>query len=139
MKLFNKILSLLKQYKNEIAMLVVAIVGALGYAYVMGFFAKENFGLSQTSKELVFFSMKGCGHCEEFQPTWDLLVTNYGNTAHVDLVQVKQNEKPELAEQYGVTSFPTIMSLKGGKKVKEYTGDRSYEDVVRFLTHHISN
>ena len=139
MKYFNKLLSLLKQYKRQIVMLLVAIAGALTYANMMGFFNTEHFGLSQTSKEIVFFSMKGCGHCEEFKPTWDLLVSNYGNTAHIDLVQVIQNEKPEIAEQYSINSFPTILALKGGKKVKEYTGDRSYEDVVRFMNYHISN
>jgi len=139
MKMFNKVLSLVKQYKRQLAMLAVAIGGALGYAYLMGFFNKEHFGLSQTSKELVFFSMKGCGHCVEFQPTFDLLKSNYGNTAHIEIVQVKQNEKPELTEQYGITSFPTILALKEGKKVKEYSGDRSYEDVVRFMNYHISN
>ena len=139
MKIFNKILSLVKQYKRQIAMLAVSIGAALAYAYFMGFFNREHFGLSQTSKELVFFSVKGCGHCEEFQPTWDLLKSNYGNTAHIELVQVKQDEKPEIASQYGITSFPTILSIKGGEKVKEYDGDRSYEDVVRFMNYHISN
>ncbi len=139
MKTFKKILSLVKQYKKQLAILALVIGGALGYSYIMGFFKTEHFGLSQTSKELVFFSMKGCGHCEEFQPTWDLLVTNYGNTEYIELVQVKQNEKPEIAEQYGVSSFPTIMSLTEGKKVKEYEGDRSYEDLVRFMEYHISN
>ncbi len=139
MKIFNKILKIVKQYKKQLAILALVIGGTLGYYYMMGFFNKEHFGLSQTSKELVFFSMKGCGHCEEFQPTFDLLVNNYGNTEYIELVQVKQNEKPEIVEQYGVSSFPTILALTEGKKVKEYTGNRSYKDLVRFMEYHISN
>ena len=139
MKIINKIKSLVKPFRKQLIIVSIIVAMAFGYTYLMGYFNKEQFGLSQTSKELVFFSMKGCGHCEDFQPTWDQIVTNYGNTAHIELVQVKQNEKPEIAEQYGVTSFPTILSLKGGEKVKEYDGDRSYEDVVRFMNYHISN
>ena len=139
MKIFNKVLSLVKRYKRQLAMLAVAIGGALGYAYLMGFFNKENFGLSQTSKEIVFFSMPGCGHCEDFQSTFDLLKSNYGNTAHIEIVQVKSDEKPELIEQYGITSFPTILALKAGKKVKEFSEDRTYENLIRFMNYHISN
>ena len=139
MKIFNKIINFLKPFRKQVIVSSIIVALAFGYTYLMGYFNKENFGLSQTSKELVFFSMEGCGHCVEFQPTFDLLKSNYGNTAHIEIVQVKQNEKPEMAEQYGVTSFPTIMSLKEGKKVKEYSGDRTYEDVVRFMNYHISN
>ena len=137
--MFKKLISLLKQYKRQLAMLAVAVAGALGYAYLMGFFNREHFGLSQTSKELVMFSMPGCGHCEKLQPTWDLLKTNYGNTAHIEIVEVSSSEKPELVEQYGITSFPTVLALKAGAEVDKYDGDRSYEDLVRWMNYHISN
>ena len=133
LKYLNKTLALLKD--NKKVLLVVCIVVYMLYRS----YTKESFGLSQTGKELVFFSMPGCGHCEEFQPIWNLLYTNYGNTQHIDLVQVKSDEKPGMINRYGITAFPTILALKGGELVKEYEGDRSYPDLVRFMNYHISN
>ena len=38
MKIFNKVLKLVKQYKKQLAILALVIGGALGYAYIMGLF-----------------------------------------------------------------------------------------------------
>lgn len=106
----------------------------------MSFFMKENFKpVSRLNRELVFFSMNSCGHCKDFKPVWDLLVKNYGNNNYIDLRHVIYEERPELIEKYGVQSFPTILALKDGKINMKYSGNRTYEDLVRFLNHAMSD
>ena len=105
----------------------------------MMFFRKEKFTVSRLNRELVFFSMDGCGHCEELKPTWDLLVTNYGNNNYIELKQVVSQQRPDLVKQYGVTGFPTILALHNGQILKKYDGDRTYESLVRFMNHAMSD
>lgn len=135
----NKLLSFLKKNKNVVFMVIVlTIVCGLFCVYKL-MQKSEGFGLSQTGKELVFFSMPGCPHCDKFKPTWDLLRNNYGNTAHIEIVEVSSNERPDLVQKYGISSFPTIVALKEGELVGTFEEDRNYENLVRYMNYHISN
>jgi len=100
--------------------------------YLLKSITNESFDYNP-HKELIFFSMPGCGHCKNFKPTWDLLLKNYGNIKDIELIQVSSNEKPELVELFKVDGFPTILYVKDNKKVSEYKGDRSYEDLVKYM------
>ena len=99
---------------------------------------KESFDYNP-HKELIFFSMPGCGHCENFRPTWDLLVKNYGNIKDIKLIQVSSNEKPELVKFFGIEGFPTILYSKDNKKISEYRGDRTYDDLVKYMKYSMSS
>ena len=43
------------------------------------------------------------------------------------------NQKPELVEKFKIQGFPTILFIKDSQKVSEYKGDRSYEDLVKYM------
>lgn len=128
-----------KMLKNK--QLRIFIIGLVLLLIIIKMFNKkiENFGLSQTGKELVFFSMTNCSHCQKFKPIWDLLVKNYGNTNNIEIVEVNSDDRPDLIKKYNISSFPTIHALKDGKIVGTFNGDRTYENLVRYMNYHISN
>ena len=138
MKIIQTLLTLLKKYRTESIILGLVLLAGLFYGLIFGI-TPEKFTVSRLNRELVFFSMNGCGHCEEMKPTWDLLVNNYGDNNFVELKHIVAQDKPELTEQYKVTAFPTILALKDGKLNLKYDGDRSYEDLVRFLNYAMTN
>lgn len=132
------------QLMGRLSNLSPYIIGGVAIALVVGLivltltrlglvFGKKAENFTTSNKEIVFFSMKGCGHCEEFQPIWDLFVSNYGNYEFVELKQVKYDEKPKIVKQYNVQGFPTILGLENGEKVREFSGARTYENLITFL------
>lgn len=122
--------------KNESLSLFLMIASLISIPiliiYLLKSITNESFDYNP-HKELIFFSMPGCGHCENFKPTWDLLVKNYGNIKDIELIQVISNQKPELVEKFKIQGFPTILFIKDSQKVSEYKGDRSYEDLVKYM------
>jgi thiol-disulfide isomerase/thioredoxin len=132
--MFNK----LKKFfmKNESLSLFLMIASLISIpiliVYLLKSITNESFDYNP-HKELIFFSMPGCGHCKNFKPTWDLLLKNYGNIKDIELIEVSSNEKPELVELFEIDGFPTILYAKDNKKVSEYKGDRSYEDLVKYM------
>ena len=115
--MFNK----LKKFfmKNESLSLFLMIASLISIpiliVYLLKSITSESFDYNP-HKELIFFSMPGCGHCKNFKPTWDLLVKNYGNIKDIELIQVSSNEKPELVELFKIDGFQQFYMRKIIKK-----------------------
>jgi len=138
--MLKKISNFFKQ--NETFSLVLMVGSIICIPFIIFFLLNslKNEGFSpKAHKEMLFFSMPGCGHCDNFKPTWDLLVKNYGNVKDIKLIQVVSNEKPELVELFEIQGFPTILYAKDNRKVSEYQGDRTYDDLVKFMKYSMSS
>ncbi len=88
------------------------------------------------SAKLCFFYMNGCGWCDRFMPTWNKLkeknickLYECESSNQNNSIEAKQIEQQLNTE---ISSYPSIF-LEVGGKYKEYEGDRSYEDVVKFI------
>jgi len=132
----------LKNFKIVLLLVFISIFIYFAYGYLMDSKTTttgEKF-TSQLGKEVVFFSMNGCGHCDDMMPAWKLLVRNYGSeNAYVEYRHVVAQERPDLIEKYNIQSFPTILALKDGEISQKYEGDRSYEDLLRFANYAMTN
>ncbi len=78
-----------------------------------------------------------CGHCRNMAPAWDALE---GHAALVNvpilLLDVHSEAIPHIKSEAAknITGFPTIVEvLPGGNRGREYAGDRSTEDLARFI------
>lgn len=103
--------------------------------YLLRILYKEGFTSSKPYKELLFFTLDGCGHCENMKPTWKLLKQNYGENGYIKLIEVKAKQNQDLVKLYNIKGYPTLLYVKDEKMVSEYKGDRTYEDLVKFLKH----
>lgn len=133
--MFSKkvLMSYLNSYTLLIIGLVLVLAGTILYKY------REHFITSRLRKELIFFHMNSCSHCEKLRPVWNKFRQQYAENQYIDIGTVNVSERPDQAEKYGIEQFPTIVYLKDGMIVDVYQGDRTFSSLVQYLNYAIAN
>ncbi|CAK4096915.1 unnamed protein product [Aphanomyces euteiches] len=73
-----------------------------------------------------------CGHCKKLEPEWKAAAKQLKSKAKLGAVDCTKHE--ELAQQFGITGFPTIKEFgKDKKKPQEYRGGRQASDIVQYV------
>ena len=83
---------------------------------------KENFEsevLKSDKKVLLDFWATWCGPCMMLSPTVDEVANEVSN---IKFGKVNVDEQGELAQQFGISSIPTLVVVQDGKVVKQSVG-----------------
>lgn len=83
---------------------------------------KENFEsevLKSDKKVLLDFWATWCGPCMMLSPTIDEVANEVSN---IKFGKVNVDEQGELAQQFGISSIPTLVVVQDGKVVKQSVG-----------------
>ena len=83
---------------------------------------KENFDSEVLKAEgtvLVDFWATWCGLCRMLSPIVDEVASERPD---VKVGKINVDEQPELAQQFGIMSIPTLLVFKNGEKVQESVG-----------------
>jgi thiol-disulfide isomerase/thioredoxin len=90
------------------------------------------------SPAFVKFYSNGCGHCTDMAPAWAGLkneLNKLGNL-NANIIEVEASALSDIKSPCArnIEGYPTIIQvLKNGKKGKEYNGNRSKEDMIKFI------
>ena len=76
--------------------------------------------LSSDKLTVIDFWAEWCGPCRAIGPVIEELSKEYTNRVNVGKVNVDHN--PQLSINYGITSIPAILFIKGGKVVDKLVG-----------------
>jgi protein disulfide-isomerase A1 len=91
---------------------------------------------------LVEFYAPWCGHCQRLAPIWDSLgehFEDFKNTLTIAKMDATENDIPPSAP-FEVAGFPTIKFKRAGTRdFIDYTGDRSLEALISFVTENSNN
>ncbi|XP_063244147.1 thioredoxin domain-containing protein 5 homolog [Bacillus rossius redtenbacheri] len=101
-------------------------------------YSADNFehGIAKGITFIKFFA-PWCGHCKRLAPTWEELGKKFvGTDVKIVKVDCTLDNSKELCGQEEVNGFPTLFLYKDGKKVEEYSGSRSLEDLYDFVSRH---
>ncbi|XP_057326193.1 thioredoxin domain-containing protein 5 homolog [Microplitis mediator] len=80
-----------------------------------------------------------CGHCKRLAPTWEDLGKKFIDNPDVHVVKVDctLSTNKQLCDDQEVDGFPTLVLYKNGKKVDEYNGSRTLDDLHDFVVKHL--
>lgn len=83
--------------------------------------SKQEFDAAVSSDGLVVvdFFATWCGPCKMLAPMLDKFDAEYTN---VTFIKVDVEKVGEAAQEYSVTSMPTIIFFKGGKEIQKVIG-----------------
>ncbi len=79
---------------------------------------------------LVDFWASWCGPCKMVSPIIDEIADERSD---IKVVKINVDEEPELANQFGIMSIPTLMVVKDGKVVNQSTGARPKAQILAML------
>ena len=94
---------------------------------------KENFDREVLKAEgtvLIDFWATWCGPCRMLSPIVDEVASEHPD---VKVGKINVDEQPELAQQFGIMSIPTLLVFKNGEKVQESVGLIPKEKVEALL------
>jgi len=93
----------------------------------------EDTVLNSSDEWLVEFYAPWCGHCKALAPEWEKAAEELKGQVKVAAVDATVHQR--LAQEYGITGFPTIKVFKAGPKLgdpEDYRGPREAPAIVQY-------
>lgn len=94
----------------------------------------ENFDeevLNSDKPVLVDFYADWCGPCKQMAPIIEEVAKAVLD--NVKVVKINVDEENNLAEQYGISSIPTLVFIKNGEVVRNLVGMRDKDELVEYI------
>ncbi|CAE6471161.1 hypothetical protein ACGC1H_001002 [Rhizoctonia solani] len=91
---------------------------------------------------LVEFYSPYCPHCKRFAPTWDKVAKEKAPLEGISgftMAQVNCIAQGDLCNSSGVEGYPTVMLYRDGKKIEEYSGDRSRDNLSSWIDKRVAD
>ena len=127
--------SLKKNHENVLIALLAIVLVVLVVMYVTK--NKENFD-GENVTVIYFFHVDWCGYCQKAKPEVDKFVQelekndNKVNGKKVKVVKVNADENKELAEEYNVRAYPTVVITNPDGSSKELEEPCTFENLSNY-------
>ncbi len=92
--------------------------------------------LDSEKLSVIDFWAEWCGPCRAIGPVIEELSKEYHGKVNVGKVNVDTN--PQISMNYGITSIPAILFVKGGKVVDKLVGAQPKANFVKKIEQHLN-
>ncbi len=90
--------------------------------------------LDSSQLSVIDFWAEWCGPCRAIAPLMEELAKEYDGRVNVGKVNVDHN--PQVSMNYGITSIPAILFVKGGQVVDKLVGAQPKANFVKKIEQH---
>jgi thiol-disulfide isomerase/thioredoxin len=87
--------------------------------------------MNSDSPIVVALMANGCGHCTNLKPNYHKAAKMCKNP--IFSMHAHTDGSMDLLKLFGIRGFPTILKIRKGQVVAQYEGDRSAEDIARWV------
>lgn len=88
---------------------------------------------TESGNYFVKFYAPWCGHCQTLAPTWEKLAESLDSDKSVNIAKIDCTTNRDTCSEFEVKGYPTLLWIQDGKKAAKYQGDRSAEDLKKFI------
>ena len=95
---------------------------------------KNNFKqevLEENGTVVIDFFAPWCSPCKMFSPVVDKIAEEYKGSVKVGKVNI--DEDPELAQEFGVMSIPTLIVMRDGKVLNRSVELKSQKEIEKMI------
>lgn len=114
-------------YGVFIALLILLILGIV-YMFLR---RSEHFQDAQEKVTVKYYYLKDCPYCVKFNPEWDSFASQMGQSINLVKIDGDKEDVPSY-----VKGFPFIEISIGSQLPKEYTGERTAEEMVKYVNNY---
>jgi thiol-disulfide isomerase/thioredoxin len=83
---------------------------------------------------VILYYADWCPHCTSMKPEWNKFANKYQNNPHINVADVESNFVGNIGEEHkqNIQGFPSIVSCMKGRKVSDFTGERTSDGFDTF-------
>jgi len=99
----------------------------------------SNFPKTSEGLWLLEFYAPWCGHCKKLAPTYERVATYFAQTksgSGVHVAKIDATEHQGLASRFDIKGYPTLLLYRDNRKVADFSGPRTYENIVQWVESH---
>ncbi len=83
---------------------------------------------------VILYYASWCPHCQSMKPEWEKFASKYSSQNDINVADIESEflDKAGPEHKQNVVGFPTIVSCKNGKKVLDFNGPRTSDEIDKF-------